>query len=493
MDKKAPGADAAVQWRPEQAVCGNERQAAGHVPFLIEDPERIPSPRYYDEDFYRLECERLWPHTWQMACRIEQIPSVGDWFEYEILGRSVIVVRTKAGIRAYHNACRHRGAKLAEGHGNCKSQGFICPFHGWRWDLEGRNRFVYGRHMFSDSQLDEADLALPACRVEEWSGCVFINFDDNAPSLRQSLGTVAERMEKYETPRMRAEWWYSTILPANWKVAMEAFMEGYHVLRTHPQLHRAAPAMYNMMYGQDTGGIGVPVNPKATTQDNIRSQIRHFALLSEGMAGMCHAKDVASAAKLSDVDLPDDPIEALPLWFAMVNAQVTRDGRARGEATPDLNALAATDPIKPLEFIFPNYFLLPCFSSQAAYRIRPLGPESCVFDLWSLTLFPEGEEPAPVMEPTVLPHDSKEFPPIPQQDYSNIPRQQKGLRTRGFEFMRLSKDIEGLISNYQRLIDGYLKGAPSDALARANRLLSHNFDGPILDLGLDGARADAIE
>jgi len=72
-----------------------ETVTAAKVPFQITDPERIPAPRYFDEEFYKLECERLWPHVWQMACRLEQIPTVGDWTEYKILDKSVIVVRTK--------------------------------------------------------------------------------------------------------------------------------------------------------------------------------------------------------------------------------------------------------------------------------------------------------------------------------------------------------------------------------------------------------------
>jgi hypothetical protein len=87
------------------------------------------------------------------------------------------------------------------------------------------------------------------------------------------------------------------------------------------------------------------------------------------------------------------------------------------------------------------------------------------------------------MEPTILPYDSDQFPPIPRQDYANIPIQQKGVHAEGFEFMRLSKDIEGLISNYNRIIDGYLKGVPGDKLAAANQKLGGNFDGKILDLG----------
>ena len=453
------------------------------VPFQIVDPERIPTPRYYDEEFYRLETERLWPRVWQMACRLEQIPNVGDWIEYSNLGKSVIVARTKDGVKAYHNACRHRGVQLAKGHGSCEIQGFSCPFHGWRWNIDGKNTFVYGRHLFSEKQLDQADLDLPTCRVEFWGGCAFINWDDNAPSLRDSIGPLADRLDQYSVDKLRAEWCYGTVLPANWKVAMEAFMEGYHVMRTHPQLHEAAGPLYQSMY-QEPQGTAAPVNMRASSHENIKAQVRHMELLSEGMAGMCHAKDLETARGLESVDLPEDQIQALMHWYGMVNAEVTRQGRERGEATPDLNALAVSHPIKAVEFIYPNYFLLPFLSSMAAYRIRPLGPESCYFEIWSLTLFPEGKEPPPVMATIDLPYDSKEFPPIPQQDYSNIPEQQIGLHASGFEFMRLSKDIEGLISNYQRILDGYLKGADPQKLAKAQHELGGNFDGQIKDLGL---------
>ncbi len=83
-------------------------------PFPVTDPERIPTPRYFDEGFYKAEVEHLWPHVWQMACRLEQIENVGDWVEYSNLGKSVIVVRTKDGVKAFHNACRHRGVPLAD-------------------------------------------------------------------------------------------------------------------------------------------------------------------------------------------------------------------------------------------------------------------------------------------------------------------------------------------------------------------------------------------
>jgi hypothetical protein len=174
----------------------------------------------------------------------------------------------------------------------------------------------------------------------------------------------------------------------------------------------------------------------------------------------------------------------MQVWFGLLQAEITKQLRERGEKVPDLNAVAVSDPVEAVEYLFPHYFLLPFFTSMSSYRIRPLGPESCLFEIWSLTAFPEGEEPAPPMEPTILPYDSQDFPMIPQQDYSNIPIQQKGLHSKGFDYMRLSGKVEGLIGNYQRLIDGYLKSVPKDRLAKANQQLGGNFDGPILDLGI---------
>jgi Rieske [2Fe-2S] domain len=74
----------------------------------VANPQRIPAARYYDPEFFELECERLWPHGWQMACRLEEIPDVGDFVEYRILDQSIIVVRVdRDTIKAYFNACRH--------------------------------------------------------------------------------------------------------------------------------------------------------------------------------------------------------------------------------------------------------------------------------------------------------------------------------------------------------------------------------------------------
>ncbi len=186
------------------------------VPFPVNDPERIPVQRYFDEAFYKAELEHVWPHVWQMACRLEQIPDVGDWVEYSNVGHSVLIVRTASGVKAYHNACRHRGVPIAGGYGNdagkvasgnCAKSGFVCPFHGWRWNMDGENTLVYGKHLFSERQLAEDDINLVQCRVETWGGCAWINHDDDAPSVRETFGPVAGRLDAHGIGDLKMEWW----------------------------------------------------------------------------------------------------------------------------------------------------------------------------------------------------------------------------------------------------------------------------------------------
>jgi phenylpropionate dioxygenase-like ring-hydroxylating dioxygenase large terminal subunit len=452
------------------------------IPFKVTDPQRIPAARYHDEEFFKLEAEHLWPRVWQMACRLEEIPELGDWVEYQILKYSVIIVNTRNGIKAFHNACRHRGVRLANGHGNCKSEGFICPFHGWRWNMEGANTFVYGRKVFDEANLEAAELNLVPCRIEFWGGCAFINFDDDAAPLLDTIKPAADCLNPRNIEKLKSEWWLSTVLPTNWKIAMEGFMEGYHVMKTHPQLY-GTPVGENNVYGFDAGGSAVRASLNG--QEMIDVAVHHMELLSAGMGGMVHANDIAIAHDLlrEGMELPENAGAALGTFFRHWNEEVTVRGRARGVPMPDLNDLAKNNPAPVLQFVFPHYFLLPMFGNMAAYRIRPLSPETCLFELWSLVLYPEGEKRPRPVAPTPVPHDSQDFPEVPRQDYSNLPKQQLGLHAKGFEYMRLSKNVEGLISNYNRVIDGFLEGVSKDALTIGMRVACGALDTPIAEIG----------
>lgn len=448
------------------------------VPYRVTNPELIPAERYHDPEFFELERERLWPHVWQMACRLEEIPNVGDFTEYTILDKSVIVVNTKNGVKAFHNACRHRGVRLATGNGNCAKTGFICPFHGWRWNPEGKCTFVFGRQIFNQELLDHAEIDLPPVRVEFWAGCAFINFDDDAPSLLDSLGPVVETLNARNVDKLKMDWWYGTVLPTNWKLAMEAFMEGYHVMRTHPQLHDLMPMN---SYGRDVDET-VPTRNMDSRQ-MVGNMIDFYARLSSGMAGMVHETEVAVLERLRGMDVPEDPMAALGSFIARAQQDITVDGLARGAPMFDIPTVNQEKPFHDVEFMFPHFFLLPSFAAMSSYRIRPLTPETCLFEIWSLVLRPEGEPYPTPTSPTMLPYDSPDFPEIPMQDYSNLPRQQLGLHAGKFQYMRLSREQEGMISNYQRLVDGYLAGIDPEMLARATTVVNSGYNAPILDIG----------
>ncbi len=461
-------------------MTANMTDATQGVHLRVADPELIPAKRYYDEEFFKLENEKLWPHVWQMACRLEEIPEIGDFTEYTILDKSVIVVNTKSGFKAFHNTCRHRGVRLANGPGNCAKTGFVCPFHGWRWNPEGKNTFVFAKQIFNQDLLDHAEIDLKPCRIELWIGCAFINFDDDAPSLLESMGPITERLAARHVGQLKMDWWYSTVLPTNWKLAMEAFMEGYHVMRTHPQLHDLS-FKGSLSYGTDFDDF-MP-NRDIDSRQTVQLTIDFLKRLSDGMAGLVHPSEVAVVEKLRDMEVPDEPMAAMGAVYARAHQEITKDGLERGAPMFDISKVMQEHPFHGVEFMFPHFFLLPLFAAMSSYRIRPLTPETCYFEIWSLVLRPEDEPFETPTQAIFLPYDSLDYPEIPRQDYSNLPLQQLGLHGGGFDHMRLSKDSEGLISNYQRLIDGYLAELDPQVLARGANVVNNGYESPIRDIG----------
>jgi phenylpropionate dioxygenase-like ring-hydroxylating dioxygenase large terminal subunit len=437
----------------------------------MEHRDRARKERYFDPDLYQMEAELLWPRVWQMACRLEEIPEPGDFVEYEILDQSVIVLRADdMGVRAFQNVCRHRGVKVVEGRGACGS-GFTCPFHGWCYGADGKNTHIPQRRTFAEHNVQPGDIDLTPVRCETWGACAWINLDDGAPPLRQCLEPAATILDGWKVESLRTEWWYACRLPVNWKLAEQAFQEQYHVVESHPQL-----VIPGMRYGARDSGFD--------PQTFVDAELQYLRTMSEGMAGMVHASDVRIAEGLRDVELPADPEQAMATWHRTLNDAVVDWHRAAGSDVPDLNELEAQGMNEPMGYCFPHYFVLPMYSSASSYRFRPLGPEETLMEIWSLTRFPEGSERERPTPPEVWGHDDARWPPIPAQDFSNLPRQQRGLHASGFEYMRLSERAEGHLSNFERTIDGFLGGRSYEELLPALRQINVNpLERPIVDIG----------
>ena len=203
------------------------------------------------------------------------------------------------------------------------------------------------------------------------------------------------------------------------------------------------------------------------------------------MGGMTHENDIRIAEGLqTHVAARTIPAEAMAAWRGAVNDAVTKWHRARGCDFPDLNDLDRRRVIDPIGFCFPHYFILPQYSSASSYRIRPLGPEQTLFEVWSLTRYPNDRSPGKPTAPEPLAPDDPSWPMIPAQDFSNLPRQQKGLHAKGFEYMRLSDQIEGsdlqLRACHRRLPRGLAVRELVPAIQKTNTTI----DVPVADLGL---------
>jgi carnitine monooxygenase subunit len=157
------------------------------------------------------------------------------------------------------------------------------------------------------------------------------------------------------------------------------------------------------------------------------------------------------------------------------------DAKARGADMFDIPKVTQEVEMNAVEFMFPHLFFLPMMGAMSGYRCRPLTPETCYFEIWSLVIRPEDEEFDTPTRATFLPYNSPDYPEIPRQDYSNLPMQQLGLHN--MQHMRLSHIWEGLISNYQRLVDGYIAGLDDAVLVEGQRRVNHGYDKPIIDIG----------
>lgn len=442
----------------------DDRRSVGRsrsVPFAMDNPLRVPRERYYDREFFELEKEHLWPRVWQMACRLEEIPEPGDFVEYEICDQSILVVRqADRSIKAFHNACRHRATQLCKGTGRLRAGQIVCPFHGWRWNLDGSSSFVYGEHGFAPECLRPDDIALQECKVDTWGACAWINMDRDARPLRDALSPGAELLDHIGAEDMRVWWWKETVVNANWKLAQEAFHEGYHVMATHPQLAFGMGENYpvdNTEYTAFENGharFQGRFNPAAGGVSQRRGAdgfLERSRTLWEGQDAMTLERDLRVFESMRDKVAPGEDFPTAAIQ-ALIAYSVEQGIPMR--TTPDAMRLWGGEV-----YLFPNFFMLPQYGNALSYRVRPYNddPEWCRFEVWSLTMYPEGDDPGRATAAgRFATDDVQNWGLIPRQDFSNMTRQQRGVHSLSYEGHRLATEWERAISNMHQELDRYL-------------------------------------
>ena len=427
--------------------------------------EDIPIERYLSQEWHWLEVERVWRKTWQVACRIEEIPNPGDYVVYDIVDDSVIVVRTESGaIKAYTNACLHRGTALCLGQGHTKN--FRCPFHGFTWTLEGQLRYIPAQLDFPHIQKE--NFRLMEVKVGSWGGFVFINLDPAAPPLADYLEILPDHLDgKVFEDRYKAVH-VSQVVPCNWKVAQEAFIEGYHVAETH--------------YAKDESGSVLPTDPVASvshdtaTQYDIWPESRHInrLMLASGVPSQYVAHHIKDQQEIIDRLLRRIPDELRPKLRPGEEARpalATFNRRALSQLfRADLSKLSDAELLDQNQYnIFPNFTLWPNVFSPLCYRFRPYqnDPNQSLFEVWFLHPKPEhGEKETVAKEHRLAPGESwtsaRElgvYGPIIDQDMPNLARIQKGLRATRKPGVTLANYQEIRIRHFHKTLVEYIGSA----------------------------------
>jgi phenylpropionate dioxygenase-like ring-hydroxylating dioxygenase large terminal subunit len=212
-------------------------------------PRSMPAWVYLHPELTRLEYERVLKPSWQIACHVSQIAAPGDYVTFEMGGDSVIVLRDASGtIRGLRNVCRHRGTRLLEGTGRCPGR-ITCPYHGWTYRYDGSLLATPARDSFPD--LDLREHGLDGVRVELALGFVWVCLgDDPPPPPAEMWAPLIEELAPYRleelvpTQPVYCEEWN-----VNWKIAMDNYLESYHVPIGHPGLNRMMKPDYEDQRG----------------------------------------------------------------------------------------------------------------------------------------------------------------------------------------------------------------------------------------------------
>ena len=407
------------------------------------DQLTVPVARYIDRAYHDLEMTHLWPRVWQMACREEQIPEVGDFHVYEIGRFSIIVVRTAEGLRAHHNVCRHRGRKLCDAQqGHAAS--FICPFHGFSWNLDGSNRSVTSEWDFP--HVDRADFALTAVQVDTWGGWVFVNMNLQAPPLAEHLGALPDHFRDWQPEARYLQAWCAKVLPTNWKVTQEAFMEAFHVITTHPQILEGTGDENSQYDAWDT--FSRAITPNGTPSPHLKRQPSEQELFDAVTMRYLHQGSLAK--------IPEGTTARAVLGASM--------RQQWGECFADGAPITDADANDSIYYtLFPNFHPWGGLN-QINYRFRPYGDrhDACVMECFYLSPF-EGERPEPAEMHWLEAHEdwteaselgilAKVF----QQDAFNLPQVQAGLEAAQFDSITLARYQETKLRHFHALLSEWV-------------------------------------
>ena len=407
--------------------------------------EDISLARYTSENFYQEELDKVWSKTWQWACREEQIPGKGDYYVYDVAHYSILVIRGKDDrIRAFVNSCPHRGMQFVNAGEQGKAKPFLrCPFHGMSWHLDGSLKDIPCRWDFP--HVNEDNFSLDEVPCDTWGGFVFINLDKHATPLNDYLEVLPAHFADWDLENRYIELHTEKVLPGNWKMCMEGFMEAFHVLATHPE--------------------GLRLSGWANTQyDLLSPHVNRFVQnLSSG--NPLYKTQFSEADIYKNLGYKDDLPEGKTARQQHADNLRTSLG---GELGTDLSNVSTSIMLDSIEYhVFPNACFFPGITIPLIYRFRPLGVDKCIHDIMMLRPLPDsGERPKPaetiklgIDEPYVSVESfaTNRLAYVLDQDTDNFKRQWAGIRASLKGRETLGNYQEARIRHFHKALDSYLQ------------------------------------
>lgn len=419
----------------------------------------ITGDRYYSNEFKEREWEHMWTRIWHMGAHLSEIPEPGDYAMHDFLRESVIMIRQEDGsVRAFYNTCQHRGSRLAwseTGH----ADSFTCPYHGWRWGIDGVLQHVQDVDDFETGD-PCGKLTLSELRCETWGGFAWWNMDEDAPALLDYLDPIPALFEHRHMDDMVRVFWRTFHIDTNWKFASDNFNESYHLPSVHPQLRANIDEDYaNTIFEMYPSG--------------------HNRMIEMGQPSMRadspNAVEDVWAYLLKEWDLDPAEFEGRAREGRVAMQQQMRSlYKERGyHHLEHFTDAELTDPHH--HTLFPNVTMTAGHQGVFVFRTEPhlTDPGKCTFDCFWLVNPIEGEDtimtlvgerPFEPAEHEVIEYGSGEGVHLPDmegsfliQDLSVAVGQQRGLQSRGYKDAHLSGQ-ESRVRRFHEVLNDYLEG-----------------------------------
>jgi phenylpropionate dioxygenase-like ring-hydroxylating dioxygenase large terminal subunit len=438
----------------------------------------VPKQGYLSREVVQLENERLWGAVWLMACREQELESPGDYVVFDIAGESILLLRTRDGeLKAFYNVCQHRGRRLKDNEAGNTGGQLVCPFHAWRYDLDGVPTYISAREDWEGCpQFENADLSLKPVRVDTWGGWVWVSMKPDIEPLLDYLAPVPELYKNFEFEKCRIGWYVTIRTPCNWKMAIDAFNEAYHVEGTHPQMakfggvkkvpttaagrHGALRVDRNQADSRIKGAAPAASASSAAPAPppNVAAALVAIGRELRSTLKALYTDYFVGAAERLARELPADtpPAEAMAAFKRFHREEM----EAAGAEWPGALTEAQIVEAGGTWHVFPNTIILASYDGSLCYRARPDGddPDSCLFDVWWLGRYGPGKAPPIVHDHFDRPEAFKGRNPFLEQDFGNMGQTQKGMRSRGFTGARTNPLQEATVSNFHRVLHSYLDG-----------------------------------